>query len=129
MRFHRCSESLVNRFLDPPILGISMYSGAHVFDTDHSHKIGDYFLINFQQHMHSICVWNMIKQSKPLQTRCNTRYIHDRYYIRTYVYVFLFSVKNACFNYREFDLEDVPVGVPHTWYFSAMSFITLLELV
>ncbi len=50
--------------------------------------------------MHSIYVWNMIKQSKPLQTRYDTTYIYDRYYIRTHVYVFLFSV-----NYRELGLE------------------------
>ncbi len=37
--------------------------------------------------------------------------------------------KNACLNYREFDLEDDLVGVPHTWYSSAQSFITLLKLV
>ncbi len=53
----------------------------------------------------------------------------QRYYIRTHVYVFLFSVKNACLNYREFDLEGDLAGVPHTWYLSAQSFITLLKLV
>ncbi len=37
--------------------------------------------------------------------------------------------KNACLNYREFDLEGDLVGVPHTWYLSAQSFITLLKLV
>ncbi len=37
--------------------------------------------------------------------------------------------KNACLNYREFDLEDDLVGVPHTWYLSAQSFITLPKLV
>ncbi len=37
--------------------------------------------------------------------------------------------KNACFNYREFDLEGDLVGVPHTWYLSAQSFISLLKLV
>ncbi len=36
--------------------------------------------------------------------------------------------KNACLNYREFDLEGDPVGVSHTWYLSAQSFITLLKL-
>ncbi len=37
--------------------------------------------------MHSICVWNIVKQSKPLQTRYNTTYIYiyDRYFIRTHV--------------------------------------------
>ncbi len=55
------------------------------------------FLINFQQHMHSICVWNMIKQIKPLQTRYDKTHIYDRYYVRTHVYVFLFSVKKRGF--------------------------------
>ncbi len=45
------------------------------------------------------------------------------------VYMFLFSVKNACLNYREFDLEGDLAGVPHTWYLSAQSFITLLKLI
>ncbi len=80
--------------------------------------------------MHSICVWDMIKQSNPLQTRYDTTHIYDRYYIRTHVNAFLFSVKkNACLKYREFDLEGDLVGVAHTWYLSAQSFITLLKLV
>ncbi len=74
--------------------------------------------------MHPICVWNMIKQSKSLQTRFDTTYVYDRYYIRTHVYVFLFSVKNARVNYREFDLEGDLMGVPHTWYLLAQSFTT-----
>ncbi len=36
--------------------------------------------------------------------------------------------KKACLNYREFDLEGDLVGVPHTWYLSAQSFIRLLKL-
>ncbi len=81
--------------------------------------------------MHSICVWNMIKQNKPLQTRYDMIYIYiyDRYYIRTHVYMFLFSVKKTRLNYHEFDLERDLVGVPYTWYLSARSFITLLKLV
>ncbi len=47
--------------------------------------------------MHSICVWDMIKQSKLLQTRYDTTYIYDGYYIRTHVYVFIFSVKKRVF--------------------------------
>ncbi len=47
--------------------------------------------------MHSICVWDMIKQSKPLQTRHDATFTYDRYYIRTHVYVFLFSVKKRVF--------------------------------
>ncbi len=56
-------------------------------------------------------------------------YIYDRDYIRTHEYVFLFSVKKTCFNYREFDLEGDLVGVPHTWFLPAQSFITLLKLI
>ncbi len=37
--------------------------------------------------------------------------------------------KNACLDYREFDLEGDLVGVPHTWYLSAQSFTRLLKLV
>ncbi len=55
------------------------------------------FLINFQRHLHSIYVWNMIKQGKPLQTRYDTTHSYDRYFIRTHVYVFLFSVKKTVF--------------------------------
>ncbi len=79
--------------------------------------------------MHSICVWDMIKQSKPLQTRYDTTNKYARYNIRTHIYVFLFSVKKRCLNYREFDLEGDLVGVPHTWYLSAQPFIRLLKLV
>ncbi len=55
------------------------------------------FLINFQRHVHSICVWNMIKQNKSLQTTYDTTHKYDRYYIRTHVNVFLFSVKKRVF--------------------------------
>ncbi len=55
------------------------------------------FFINFQRYVHSICVWNMIKQSKSLQTRYNMTYIYDGNYIITHVYVFLFSVKKYVF--------------------------------
>ncbi len=79
--------------------------------------------------MHSICVWNMIKQSQPLQTRYNTTNIYDRYNKITHVYMFIFSIKNVCLNYHEFDLEGDLVGVPHIWYLSVQSFITLLKLV
>ncbi len=79
--------------------------------------------------MHSICVWHTIKKGKPIQTRYDKTHIYDRYYIRTHVNVFLFSVKNACLNYREFDLEGGLLGVSHTWYLSAQSFIALLKLV
>ncbi len=43
--------------------------------------------------MHSICVWDMIKQSITLQTRYDATHIYYRYYVRTHVYVFLFGVK------------------------------------
>ncbi len=78
--------------------------------------------------MHSICVWNMITQSKSLQIRYDRTFIYDIYDIRTHAYSFLFSVKNACLNYCEFDLEGDLVGVLHSWYLSAQSFITLLKL-
>ncbi len=77
--------------------------------------------------MRSIWVW--IKQTKPLHTRYDTTNIYDRYYVRTHVYVFVFSVINACLNNRECDLEDDLVRVPHTWHLSAQSCITLLKLV
>ncbi len=51
-------------------------------------------------------------------------YIYDSYYIRSNVYVFLYSVKK-----RVFDLEGDLVGVPGAWYLSAQFFITLLKLV
>ncbi len=80
--------------------------------------------------MHSICVLDMIKQSKSRQTRHDTTHIYDKYYIRTHVYVFLFTVKkNACLNDREFDLESHLMGVPHIWYLSAQSFVSLLKQV
>ncbi len=45
---------------------------------------------------HVVCrVWNMIKQSKYDKTRHDTTHTYDRYYIRTHVYVFLFSVKKT----------------------------------
>ncbi len=37
--------------------------------------------------------------------------------------------KKSCLNYREFDLEGDLVGVPHSWYISAQSFIRLFILV
>ncbi len=61
--------------------------------------------------MHSICVRNMIKQSKPLPTRYDTTYICDRYYKRTHIYLFLFSVIKRVFELSEFDLEGDLVGV------------------
>ncbi len=64
--------------------------------------------------MHSVCVWNMIKQGKPLQTGHDTTYIYGTFYIRTHIYVFFLVFKNACLNYREFDLEVDLVGVSHT---------------
>ncbi len=68
-----------------------------VFVIDMLHFTCFLFFINFQRHMHSICVWNLIKQSKYFQTRHETAYIYDGYYIRTYVYLVLFSVKKCVF--------------------------------
>ncbi len=62
--------------------------------------------------MHSICVRNMIKQSKPLQTRYYKTYIYDRYYIRTHVYLFLFSVIKRVFELSRVYLEGDLVGYP-----------------
>ncbi len=86
------------------------------------------FLINFQRHMQSICVQNMIKQSKSLQTRYDTKHINDKYCMKTHVYTFRFCVKKACLNYHKFDLEGDHIGVPHTWYLLARSFITIFTL-
>ncbi len=63
------------------------------------------FLINFQWLMHSICVWNVIKQSKSLQTRYNRTfiYIYDRYYTRTHIYMCSFLVWKK----RVFELSRV----------------------
>ncbi len=52
--------------------------------------------------MHYIWVMNMIKQSKSLQTRYDSTYIYDRYYIRTHEYLVLFSVIK-----RVFELSQV----------------------
>ncbi len=61
------------------------------------------FVINLLRHVHSIYVWHVTKQSKSLQTRYDTIYIYifiyiyDRYYIRTHVYLFPFSVIKRVF--------------------------------
>ncbi len=47
--------------------------------------------------MHSKRVRNTIKQSVSLQTRYDTTHINDRFYMRTHVYVFRFSVKKRVF--------------------------------
>ncbi len=49
--------------------------------------------------------------------------------MNTYICVPFKCEKNACFNYREFDLECDLEGVPHKWYLSGQSFITQLQLV
>ncbi len=35
--------------------------------------------------------------------------------------------KNACLNYREFNLEGDLVGVPHTWYFVGPVFHLIIK--
>ncbi len=80
------------------------------------------FLKKFQRHMHSICVLDMIKQSKPLQTRYATTYIYT-------TDIICLCVPFKCEKKRVFDLEGDLVGVPHTWYLSAQSFIRVLKLV
>ncbi len=91
------------------------------------------FLKKFQRHVHSLCVCgirsNKTNAFKQDMIRYIYIYIYDRYSIKTHEYVFLFSVKKACLNYREFDLEGDLVGVPHTWHLSAQSFLRLLKLV
>ncbi len=37
---------------------------------------------------------------------------NDRYSVQALGYQFYYIVKNACFNYREFDLEDDLAGKP-----------------
>ncbi len=41
----------------------------------------------------------------------------------TYICVPFQCEKNVCFNYREFDLENDLVGMPHTWYLLGQSFM------
>ncbi len=86
-----------------------------------------FIFIYFQRHVHSISLWGMIKQSKRLQTRYATTYIYDKYYTGTHLYAFLLSVKNACLNYHEFDLEGDFVRVPHRRYLSGQSIIKILK--
>ncbi len=58
------------------------------------------------------------------------RQIYATDIIKEHMYICSFLVlKNACLNYREFDLEGDLVGVSHVWYLSTQSFITLLKLV
>ncbi len=58
------------------------------------------------------------------------QHIYTTDIIEEHMYMCSFLVwKNACLNYREFDLEDDLVGVPHTWYLSAQSFKTLLKFI
>ncbi len=45
--------------------------------------------------------------------------------MNTCVYVPFYCEKNACLDYREYDLEGDLAGVLHTWYLSVQSFITL----
>ncbi len=86
-------NSVYNSVLSWPVRDVANYALCKVI----LHFSSFLILINFQRHMNSICVWNMIKQSNPLQTRYNTTNIYDRYYIRTHVYVFHFSVKKRVF--------------------------------
>ncbi len=75
-------------------------------------------------------VWDMIKQSKPLQTRYDTTYIYDRYYVRTHVYVFLLSVKKTrVWIIASLTLKVILWGYPIHGFLSAQSFIRLVKLV
>ncbi len=53
---------------------------------------------------------------------CYDIYIRQILYKNTCIFV-------PCLNYREFDFKGDLGAVPHTWYLSAQSFITLLKLV
>ncbi len=64
----------------------------------------------------------------PKYTTLSCIYTTDITYEHMYMCSFLVW-KNAWLNYREFDLQGDLVGVPHTWFLSALSFITLLKLV
>ncbi len=87
--------------------------------------------------MHSMCVSNMIKQSKPLQTRYNVTYVYIYIYIYTTgiiserMYICSFLVwKNACLNYRVFDPDGNLMGYPiHGMYRPSLSkpYLNLLE--
>ncbi len=58
----------------------------------------------------------MITQCKSLKVRYDTTYIYDRFSVITYAYLLLWIVKNTCYNYREFGLEDYLWRIPHTWH-------------
>ncbi len=62
--------------------------------------------------MHPICVWNMEKQSNPLQTRYDRTYMYDRYYIKTHIYVFLYSVKKRVLVIARLTLKVTSWGYP-----------------
>ncbi len=69
------------------------------------------------------------KQSKPLQTGYDTTYIYDRYYIRTHVYVFLFSVKKCVFELPQVWPWRWPCGGTPYMVFIGPVFRQLLKLV
>ncbi len=78
--------------------------------------------------MHSICVWNTIKQSKSLQTRYDTTHIIRLILYKNTCICVPFKCEKTRLNYRKFDLEGDLVEVPHAWYLLVQSFITLLKL-
>ncbi len=58
------------------------------------------------------------------------RHIYTTDIVQEHMYMSSFLVwKTACFNYREFDLEDDLVGVPHTCDLSGQSFKRQFKLV
>ncbi len=46
---------------------------------------------------------------------------NDRYSVITQTYLFYYIVKSACFNYREFDLEDSIASSPNTYRASSIT--------
>ncbi len=78
--------------------------------------------------MRPIFVCNVIKRTESFSTRYDSTYMWQISCYNKCIYVSLQCEKNACFNYREFDLKGDPARIPHTWYLSGQSFIPLLKL-
>ncbi len=70
-----------------------------------------------------------MKYDERRKTFLNKIKFNDKYFVLAQWDWLYCIVKSECFNDHEFDLEDYFGGVPHTWYFSGQSFITLLQLV
>ncbi len=84
-----------------------------------------FIFLNFQRHMHSFFVWNVIKQSESFFYKI---WYNDKYSVITQVHLFHWFVKNSFFKYCKFDFENEIEGAPHTWRLSGKSIIKLLKL-